>query len=245
MATYRYYKIFCTSYAVGHSRWFVLFPHNVIAGSSQRDPRSSSLAIPLQALRCGPLVPRVISKVHAANLHGEFAAWFAAQALYCASRRVAAVSVFPEGCWWSLDGGTYLFGEHCASSGNFGGKNDAHRGAGYFLQLGDADQMRSIDVLTNFASLLPMNWPILQEVNFELRYGACTEQHKTMRGTHLDGGVNSSLSLGLLLRFLEPLYGRHSADKLLWGWEVSLGRSLCPLCVYLRVRTLWQVLLCP
>ena len=25
----------------------------------------------------------------------------------------------------------------------------------------------------------------------------CTEQHKTLRGTHLDGGVNSSFSLGL------------------------------------------------
>ena len=153
-------------------------PHNVIAGSSQRDPRSSSLAIPLQALPYGRLVPRATSKVHATNLHGEFALWFTAQALYCASRRVVAVSVFPEGCWWSPGRGTYLFGVRCASLGNLGGNNDAHRGAGYFLQLGDADQIRPIDVLTNFASLLPMNWPMFHEVNFELRCGACTEQHR-------------------------------------------------------------------
>ena len=89
---------------------FGSFRHYVIAGSSQRDRRSASLAIPFQALRYGRLDPRAISKVHAANLHDEFAAWFAAQALYCASRRVAAVSVFPEGWWWSPGRGTNLLG---------------------------------------------------------------------------------------------------------------------------------------
>ena len=89
---------------------FGSFRHYVITGSSQRDRRSTSLAIPLQALRYGRLVPRAISKVHAANLHGEFGAWFAAQALYCASRRVVAVSVFPEGCCCSPERGTYLLG---------------------------------------------------------------------------------------------------------------------------------------
>ena len=84
---------------------FGSFRHYVIG-----DRRSTSLAIPLQALRYGRLVPRAISKVHAANLHGEFAAWFAAQALYCASRRVVAVSVFPERCCWSPGRGTYLLG---------------------------------------------------------------------------------------------------------------------------------------
>ena len=87
LATYRCHTIFC---------------RYVITASSQRDRTSTSLAIPLQALRA-------ISKVHAADLRGEFAA-LSAQALYCASRRVVAVSVFPEGCWWSTDGGTHFLG---------------------------------------------------------------------------------------------------------------------------------------
>ena len=101
---------------------FGSFRHYVITGSSQRDRRSTSLAIPLQALRYGRLVPRAISKVHAANLHGEFGAWFAAQALCCASRRVVAVSVFPEGWLWSPERGTYLLGSIARVQGTLGSK---------------------------------------------------------------------------------------------------------------------------
>ena len=118
---------------------------------------------------------------------------------------------------------------------NLNGSNDAHRGAGCFCQLRDADQIRPVCVLTNLASLasqLPIGWPIFHEAHFALRHPgpltrkcACTAQRKTLRGTLRGGGFHSwtPLRVGVMC-------------------GVTCGRSLCMFCVFLVVRTLWEVL---
>ena len=176
--------------------------------SSQRVRRSTSSSIPFRALRCGTVLTK--AKVHAANRLGEFAACFAAQVLCCIIARRGR-------CWREFQ--------------NVIGSNDAHRGAGCFCQLRDADQIRPIGVLTNLASLgsqLPMGWPIFHEAHFAgplPRKCACTAQRKTLRGTLRGGGFNSWTP---------------SRVGVMCG--VTRGRSLCMFCVFLVVRTLWEVL---